>query len=63
MIVETLVLGYKVERSMINWPMWLSVGASGGYLMAFITLLISFCAVVCKRRKRDRYLSHSREQF
>ncbi len=63
LITETLVLGYKVERKMFDWPMWLAVGASGGYLMSFITLIFSFCRVVCKRRKADKYLTPPREQF
>jgi hypothetical protein len=63
MITETLVLGYSVDRSIFNWPIWLSVGASGGYLMALVTLVSSFCIVVCNRRKRDKHLYMPRDQF
>ena len=44
--------------------MWLAVGATGGYLMAFITMLLSFCAVVCHRRKgRDKDLYRAENHF
>ena len=63
LIAETLVLGYSVNRSIFNWPMWLAVGASGGYLMAFITMLISFCTTVCRQRKRGKNLYYTSNQY
>jgi uncharacterized membrane protein len=63
LISETLVLGYKADRSIFNWPMWLAVGATGGYFMAFLTMLISFCATVCRQRKRDKNLYYAGNQY
>ncbi|UJR13462.1 hypothetical protein I4U23_000476 [Adineta vaga] len=66
LISETLVIGYKVDRSIFRWPMWLAVGATGGYLMAFMTTLIHLCSLACRRRKNpDQYkLSElTRNQF
>jgi hypothetical protein len=63
LISETLALGYSVNRSVINWPMWLAIGASGGFLMAFITMLISFCKSACGQRKRDKNLYYASNQY
>jgi hypothetical protein len=63
LIAETLVLGYKADRSIFNWPMWLAVGATGGYFMAFVTMLISFCATVCRQRKRDKSMYYAGNQY
>jgi hypothetical protein len=63
LISETLVLGYKVDRSIFNWPMWLAVGASGGYLMAFITWIISFCKAICNQRRTDKSSYYARNQY
>jgi hypothetical protein len=43
--------------------MWLAVGATGGYFMAFLTMLISFCATVCRQRKRDKNLYYAGNQY
>ncbi|CAF1312956.1 unnamed protein product [Adineta steineri] len=63
LISETLTMGYSVNRSIFNWPMWLAVGATGGYLMALLTMLFSFCAVVCHGRKEDRSLNYAANKF
>ncbi|CAF0759040.1 unnamed protein product [Adineta ricciae] len=65
-ISETLVIGYKVDRSVINWPLWLAVGSTGGYLMAFVTTLIHLCSIMCRRRDREVLYKQSeftRNQF
>ena len=59
LISETLVLGYTVDRSIFRWPMWLAVGASGGFLLAFILMLTSFCSTVCCGRRRRRNLYYA----
>lgn len=51
-ISATTYFTSPINSSMFNWPMWLAVGASGGYLMAFFFMLFSFCAVCCGRRKK-----------
>jgi uncharacterized membrane protein len=62
-ISETLTLGYSVNRSMFGWPMWLAVGATGGYLMTFITLIFS-CFAICRRKnKMATHNYHKRDQF
>jgi hypothetical protein len=58
-----LKMGYTVNRSIFNWPMWVAVGATGGYLMAFLSMLISFCTITCRRRKRDRSLYYQENHF
>jgi hypothetical protein len=63
LIAETLVLGYQAQTSIFNWPMWLAVGATGGYLMAFITILGSFCIGVCRQRKRNTNLYYASHQY
>ena len=63
LIVETLVLGYTVNTSTLHWPLWLAVGASGGYLMSSLTMLISLCAVVRRQRRRDKDLLEARNHF
>ncbi|CAF1133910.1 unnamed protein product [Rotaria sordida] len=61
-ISEVLALGQRAERSVFRWPMWLAVGASGGYLMAFITMILSFCSgLICRRKRGSKY--HAETQF
>lgn len=50
-MAETLVIGYQVNTTVIRWPLWLAVGASGGFLMAWISSLIHFCVGLCRRRR------------
>ncbi|CAF3925820.1 unnamed protein product, partial [Rotaria sp. Silwood1] len=51
-ISEIAAFGQKVDRLLFRWPMWLAVGASGGFLLAFITMILSFCRGLSCRRKR-----------
>ncbi|CAF2854030.1 unnamed protein product [Rotaria sp. Silwood2] len=55
-ISEILAFSQKVERSTFRWPMWLGIGASGGFLMGFISILISFCkGLSCTRNRSNAY--------
>lgn len=63
LISETLQLGVAIDRSIFGWPMWLAVGASGGYLMAFLTMILSCCTQLRRETKmRDNYYN-PRNQF
>jgi biotin transporter BioY len=43
--------------------MWLAVGATGGYLMSFITMLFSYCAIRRREFKMETNYYHPRNQF
>jgi hypothetical protein len=62
-ISESVRLGVTITSSIFNWPMWLAVGATGGYLMSFITILFSYCAIQRRKSKREQNYSHPRNQF
>ncbi|CAF1930951.1 unnamed protein product [Rotaria magnacalcarata] len=58
LIAEILSIGQKAETSIFRWPMWLAIGASGGFLMGFISMVLSFCrGLSCRRRRRDELYS------
>lgn len=62
-ISETIRLGISVDRSIFQWPMWVAVGATGGYLVSFITMLFSYCAIRRRQSKMDTNYYHPRNQF
>jgi UPF0716 family protein affecting phage T7 exclusion len=43
--------------------MWVAVGATGGYLMALLSMLVSFCTGICRRRKTGRNLLYQENHF
>jgi len=63
LISETLKLGYTVNRNIFSWPMWLAVGATGGYLMSFLTMLFSYCAIHRRQSKMNENYLQPRNQF
>jgi hypothetical protein len=58
-----LALGISINPDLFNWPMWLAVSATGGYLMAFITMSFSFCLMCRRENKMGNNFYHSRNQF
>jgi len=63
LISEMRRLGFNIDRSMFNWPMWLAVGATGGYFMSITSMLISYCAIRRRQDKVERNYYHPRNQF
>ncbi|CAM2723565.1 unnamed protein product [Rotaria socialis] len=63
LISETLKLGIAIDRYMFGWPMWLAVGATGGYLMSLITMTFSFCAISRRKNKILQNYYRPRNQF
>lgn len=63
LISETARLGVSINRFMFEWPMWLAVGASGGYLMSFITIIISYCTIRRRGNKMERDYDPPRNHF
>ncbi len=43
--------------------MWLAVGATGGYLMSFISMLFSYCAIRRRQSTMDENYNHPRNKF
>jgi hypothetical protein len=43
--------------------MWLAIGASGGFLMGFIIMLVSYCKSACGQPKRDKNLYFTSNQY
>lgn len=63
LISETLQLGIAIDRSIFGWPMWLGVSASGGYLMAFLTMMFSCCSQLRRESKMKENYYNPRNQF
>ena len=63
LISETVRLGNTIDRRMFRWPMWLAVGATGGYLISFLLMSISFCATFRRRKLIKQNYYHQNNQF
>ncbi|CAF2334980.1 unnamed protein product [Rotaria sp. Silwood2] len=63
LISETLKLGISVNRDIFSWPMWLAIGATGGYLMSLLTMIFSFCAIKKRKNKIKQNYYRPRNQF
>ncbi|CAF0733911.1 unnamed protein product [Rotaria sp. Silwood1] len=63
LIAETLKLGISIDRHRFSWPMWLAVGATGGYLMSLLTMIFSFCAIYKRKNKINQNYYRPRNQF
>ncbi|CAF0782699.1 unnamed protein product [Adineta steineri] len=63
LISETYRLGITANHRRFNWPIWLAIVSTIGYLVSFITMFSSFLIIYRRNNNMEMHVHRLRDKF